>query len=360
MPLDLKPRSGSWHIIGTVTSKFGEKVRVRKSTGFNMSQRRMAEDELQRILLLALEGLYKGETKKKDTTTVEFAVDAFLNRPTKPGKTDVSNGNILVRALGSKTFASLTLEEAMSWAHHGGLASNSVARRLQTLSAVITHAKNNGLEYPRLEIVKPVYDDARVRWLDEDQRDALIDSAPEEIRAMIIVLFYTGVRIGELFRMRWDHVVRGNVHVTSYKGKKKKKLVRSIPLPREALDAMGKRGSGLIFPTRSGIEWDRSDFYPFFNEACDICGITDFHPHDCRHTYASLLVQKGASLRAVADLLGHTTLSMVMRYAHLAPSHLKTTVDLLTKRDTFETHGISFARHTLVKNNKETIGYDTH
>ncbi len=60
MSLALKPRSGSWHIVGTVTSKFGEKVRVRKSTGFSMSQKRMAEDELQRILLLALEGSYKG------------------------------------------------------------------------------------------------------------------------------------------------------------------------------------------------------------------------------------------------------------------------------------------------------------
>lgn len=349
MPIELKMRNGVYHVVGTITDKFGDRVRIRKSTGFKGHQKRLADDELQRILRLAIEGEYKKVAGKRDKTSTQHAVDAFLNRPQKPGATDVSNGNLLVRSLGHKRFDSLTLDEVMDWAQSGGIAANSVARRLQTFSAVQTHAKNHGIPHPNLEIVKPVYDDARVRWLTEEERDHLIEYMPDRIRDMVTVMFFTGVRIGELCRMKWGDVVDNTVHVTSYKGRKKRKLIRAIPLPPQAVAAMGKRKAGLIFPTYTGTQWNRNNFYDFFYQGCDEVGIEDFHPHDCRHTYASLLVQKGASLRAVADLLGHTTLSMVMRYSHLSPSHLKKTVDLLGSADTRLTHGISFASAKVLK-----------
>jgi Phage integrase family len=66
-----------------------------------------------------------------------------------------------------------------------------------------------------------------------------------------------------------------------------------------------------------------------FRTAMEIAGIKDFTWHDLRHTFASWLMMRGASLRAVAELLGHRGLRMVMRYAHLSPAYLSAEVRLL-------------------------------
>lgn len=69
---------------------------------------------------------------------------------------------------------------------------------------------------------------------------------------------------------------------------------------------------------------------------CPTCGtkmerrdIKDFHFHDLRHTFASHFVMAGVDITTIKELLGHKTLTMTLRYAHLAPSHQVKAVDLL-------------------------------
>jgi site-specific recombinase XerD len=81
----------------------------------------------------------------------------------------------------------------------------------------------------------------------------------------------------------------------------------------------------LLFPCASNPE-KPADLYRSFNKALKQAGIIDFHWHDLRHCTASYLAMNGASLAEIAEVLGHKTLSMVKRYAHLSDGHVSNVV----------------------------------
>jgi integrase len=74
----------------------------------------------------------------------------------------------------------------------------------------------------------------------------------------------------------------------------------------------------------------------WFTDAVRLAGIADFHWHDLRHTFATRLRQKGVALEDIADLLGHKTLAMTKRYAHISIDRLHRAVNqlLITPTDT--------------------------
>jgi integrase len=102
--------------------------------------------------------------------------------------------------------------------------------------------------------------------------------------------------------------------------------IRSLPLWRER--------KGPIFrnqrhPDKAVLSNDH-----WFKPALEAAGISDFKWHDIRHTFASWLVQDGVPLDRVSKLLGHKSLTMTMRYAHLAPNQLHEDVALLIRNST--------------------------
>lgn len=329
MTLQLRLRNEKWHVTGTVLGPDGEKVRVRKSTGFPRHQKRFASEVLTRVLHDAMSG--KFSTDAGDLTVAD-AARMFANRPNPPGDSDRIYMNVLARNLGSLPYHELTVATVMRHVTSRGNSAGSVRRELGSINAMLSHTKSMGVDTPDLELVRPAVDDSRLRWLTIEEREEFLACCDEDVRGLMTFLFYTGCRIGEALKLTWKDVSEGSPQTasfTTFKGKSKRRRVRSVPLTEEALDAMGERGRGVVFRNPEGEQWAYDPAYHRFVKAAAAAGLEDFRPHDIRHTFASHLVQKGASLRAVADLLGHSSLAMVMRYAHLAPSHLADTINLL-------------------------------
>ena len=83
--------------------------------------------------------------------------------------------------------------------------------------------------------------------------------------------------------------------------------------------------SDLVFPAYTNIK--RRRVRDAWNNAVRRAGIADFHFHDLRQSFASYLAMQGASLLEIAEVLGHKTLAMVKRYAHLSEAHTRGVVE---------------------------------
>ena len=111
---------------------------------------------------------------------------------------------------------------------------------------------------------------------------------------------------------------------------------RDVPLTWDAVEALEtqrRRVRGdLVFPrdedggvlTRNGVNW-------VLDKLSKCIGMRHIHSHVLRHTFASHLVMRGAPLKAVQELLGHATIQMTMRYAHLAPEVKRDAVQFLDR-----------------------------
>jgi integrase len=99
----------------------------------------------------------------------------------------------------------------------------------------------------------------------------------------------------------------------------------------QALHAAGSLVSPYVFPHTAGPKAGEQvrDIKNGFHKALILAEIQGFAWHDLRHTFASWLMMRGASLRSVAELLGHQSLKMTMRYAHLSPAFLSAGIGLL-------------------------------
>jgi integrase len=165
---------------------------------------------------------------------------------------------------------------------------------------------------------------------------------PEYVPAFLVSI-HTGMRAGEQFQLQWRDVSFDRRIISLPRTKTGK--ARHIPLNVIALHELRKRkqaqerfeanqrSSGLTHPELAHVFRDAGDpqhnYRRWFNEALSEAKINDYSWHCNRHTFASRLVMAGVDLRTVAELMGHSSIQMTMRYAHLAPQHNRAAVDRL-------------------------------
>jgi integrase len=152
-----------------------------------------------------------------------------------------------------------------------------------------------------------------------------LDREPNRVAAgAIALLAATGARRGEAMRARWEHIdVERRLWVVPVsKGGRR----RHIPLSDAALRILARQprpdGCPWVFPGQTARKPIGSLRNTWENVKAAAGLPDDLRLHDLRHTFASTLVSKGRTLYEVSQLLGHSQISMTMRYAHLAPQRL--------------------------------------
>jgi integrase len=177
---------------------------------------------------------------------------------------------------------------------------------------------------------------ARIRFLSIDEQVRLVNACPDDFGQLVRGALLTGCRYGELTRLQckdYDHQ-NGSVFVAISKSGKP----RHVYLTEEGRDLFGglTAGSGpedFIFTNRAGgrrkarqgpSQWRSKEQCPKIREACRKAGIGPATFHELRHTYASMLVNRGCVLSVVAELLGHSGIKMVEKhYGHLSKNTVR-------------------------------------
>lgn len=143
----------------------------------------------------------------------------------------------------------------------------------------------------------------------------------------------TGMRVSEIVSLEWKDVdlERRVIRVErSGDGTTKSKKVRYIPINSNLLKVLADcdKESELVFPDENG-EMRGIDFRNEMKKAADKAGLRKIRMHDLRHTFASNYVIKGGNVVSLQKILGHSTINMTLRYAHLAPDFMANDIERL-------------------------------
>jgi len=253
--------------------------------------------------------------------------------------------NHLIPQFGNRRLDEIKMEDIEKYKRlmlSKGYDPKSINNQIATLRKCLVIAEELGLikHVPKVKLLKstpapPVY-------LTPYELDKLLMALPDHFwRTLVLVTVRTGMRYCEVTALEWEDIdlnenqvcVRRAV-VRSKVGTPKNGRIRYIPLTNDAVQALCdlKTKKGLVFPSVSGAYIHASIADRVIKDACHKAGIKTISWHKLRHTFASHLVSRGASLKAVQDLLGHQTADMTQRYAHLAPEALQSTINLLEPR----------------------------
>lgn len=212
----------------------------------------------------------------------------------------------------------------------------TVLRYMASLSTAFSTAVSDWHwleDSPMRNIKKPTPARGRVRFLDDDDRAKFIQACKESPNPLlypcVILALSTGMRQGELMGIVWKDVNLKDGYLILHETKNGER--RRVALTGLALSILHERAkvrrldTPLLFPSERNSQ-KPIDLRKAFATALKTAEIEDFHWHDLRHCTASYLAMNGASLAEIAEVLGHKTLSMVKRYAHLSDGHVSSVV----------------------------------
>ena len=183
----------------------------------------------------------------------------------------------------------------------------------------------------------------RTDFLSADECELLLSQAEGVVYGIMLTALRTGMRQGELRGLQWSSVnwesrmltVRHSLNDRLEQLKSpKSNRERHIPLDLDVYEMLCKRkkNTGYVFIDSGDKPFDSQRLIRRLRDVRGKAGLRKFGWHTLRHTFASQLAIKGVPLHVVQALLGHSTIMMTMRYAHVAPSALRSAIDMLNPK----------------------------
>jgi site-specific recombinase XerD len=245
--------------------------------------------------------------------------------------TDTVRLGQLVPLVGAMRFDRLTperIEEVLAKLKDRGLSNSTLNRYRSFISSVFSYALKTNLisSNPVARVGRYRENDSRLRWLrPEEERRIRKEFTIDQHEWEFDLALHTGMRRGESFWLRWRDVdlERGNLTV---KGKTGRRHIVANETAIAALRKLHTRSGEKEFVCPDNDGSAVRDWRTWLFAAAKKAKVENFHWHDLRHTFASRLVMAGVDIRTVQELLGHKSIVMTMRYAHLSADHRKAAV----------------------------------
>jgi integrase len=199
--------------------------------------------------------------------------------------------------------------------------------------ACLKHMLNKGIEWakcaenPVRQVKLLRENNSRLRYLTVEEAQKLYRGSASHLKPIVMLALETGMRRSEIFSVKWDDIdfEQKLIFVRNTKNGESREVPVSNLVANRLKDLKFK--SPFVFCNESGKPY--CSVRKSFASALKKAGIENFRFHDLRHTFASHLVMQGADLVTVKELLGHKSLRMTLRYAHLSPGHRRDAIERL-------------------------------
>ena len=321
-------KNGSWFIDYRANGR-----RLREKIG---SSKALAEKVLSKRLAEIAEGKFLDRKKEKRHLFRE-AAEKFLEYSLANKRSYRRDEGMLRREL-LPAFGVKHLDEITPWdiekykAERKSLVSlASVNRELACIKTIY----NKAIQW-RMTKENPVRgvklfkeNNRRLRFLVADEMRDLVNNCQPHLRPIVITALNTGMRISEILGLLWEDVDfnRNQLLIRTSKNGEPRHIEMNRLLAETLRQLQRRPQNPYVFGSRAGNPY--ADIRKSFKAALAAAGIVDFKFHDLRHTFASHLVMSGVDLMTVKELLGHKTIQMTLRYAHLSQGHKKKAVETI-------------------------------
>lgn len=220
------------------------------------------------------------------------------------------------------------------------LARRSIARKVSALRSLLRWAVDRDLvpSNAAADVTVPKLDRPLPRVLKKDEAVRLVELPPDDEpvglrdRAILEILYGSGLRVSELCGLDIDDLdLRGGMVLVTGKGRKQRRVPLSHPARRAVRTYMsearavlvGDRAGGALFVNKRGTRIGPRSIRALITRYLGAEGAPPASPHALRHSFATHLLDGGADLRAVQELLGHESLSTTQFYTHVSTERLK-------------------------------------